>query len=204
MIAKVLTNANLRPYDAEHRDVQNATFEATHHGDLNVSELFRYTNLEDAIRTFMTTGGQSVDKFDAAQAGLYLGLQFEELSEKIEALRTGTITGQADNDLLSLWTFLKSWAKRFKEGAHRGDLLRCDHAKLIDADFDLAWVSVGALFSESNDTFGALAVGSYSNMAKFPGGVCTKDANGKIQKPDGWQKPNFEPFVDKSVQSDLT
>lgn len=165
---------------------------------------FKHTSLEESVYTFMRIGGQSVAKFDAAQAGLYLGLQFEELSEKIEALRTGAVTGLADKELLNLSTFLATWAKKFKQGEHRGDLLRCNHVELIDADFDLAWVSVGALVSESIAPFSAIETGSQSNLAKFPGGVCTKDGNGKIQKPPGWLKPNFEPFVDKSVQSDLT
>ena len=170
----------------------------------NVSQAYQYTSLNHAVERFMRIGGQSLSGFNASQAGLYLGLQFEELAEKIEAMRTGTITTSASENLLNLEMFLKSWAKRFKEGEHRGDLLRCNHANLIDADFDLAWVSLGALHSESMDANGVCAIGSYSNLAKFPGGVCTKDANGKIQKPADWKKPDFEQLVDKSVQSDLS
>lgn len=156
-----------------------------------------YTALQNSVARFMTIGGQTINGFNAKQACLYMGLQLEELAEKVEAIRGGTLTPQQDQHLSMLQSTLELFAKEFKQGMHEGDITRANHADLIDADFDLAWVSLGALFSASIDGYHAIAHGTYTNLAKFPNGVCIKDpATGKIQKPEGWQPPDFTPFVD--------
>ena len=160
----------------------------------------RHVSLTTGVWRFMTIAGQSVTGFNPRQAIMYLGLQFEELAEKIEVMRGGTITQSAGDELLNLSTFLQAWAKRFKEGDHMGDLARSSHKDIIDADYDLAFVSVAALYSTAKDCLGAIMEGNRSNLDKFPGGVCVRDGNGKVVKPAGWEPPNFEPFVDTSVR----
>ena len=156
-------------------------------------------SLTQAVALFMTKADQSVNRFNARQACLYTGLQLEELGEKIEAIMRGCVTEAQREHLGVLHSTLRLFAKEFRNGMHEGDMLRCNHAELIDADFDSAWVSLGALFSTSTNALGAIGHGSFTNLDKFRNG-CVKDANGKVQKPVDWQAPDFEPFTDKSVK----
>ncbi len=157
----------------------------------------------DAVMRFMTIGGQTTGKFNARQACLYTGLQLEELREKIVEIQAGCVTSEAAQHLAPLIAMLAVYADEFKQGKHEGDILRANHEGLIDADFDLAWVSLGALASTSSSPHGAIAHGAFTNLDKFvqgPDGNLTalKDANGKIQKRPGWQPPDFSQFVDLS------
>jgi predicted HAD superfamily Cof-like phosphohydrolase len=155
--------------------------------------------LQDSVTNFMHQAGQRLGRFDAGQVSLYTGLQMEELAEKVEAITEGALTPSVRNELETLSRLLHVYGNEFKKGRHVGAILRSDHCKLIDADFDLAWVSIGALNSTSPDPSGAIAHGTYTNLDKFRNG-CIKDANGKVQKPADWQPPNFEPYTDKLVR----
>lgn len=156
--------------------------------------------LQESVSDFMKKGGQTTDRFNATQACLYTGLQLEELAEKIAAIVEGTVTQPQREHMQLLRITLESFAKEFKQGMHHGAVLRADHAELIDADFDLAWVSVAGVFSTSTDAFGAIAHGTFTNMDKFRNG-CVKDANGKIQKPADWAPPDFERYVDPTPKA---
>jgi predicted HAD superfamily Cof-like phosphohydrolase len=168
------------------------------HVDPEDSKQFFYP-LQDSVMQFMHLAGQTLARMNAEQACLYTGLQFEELAEKVAAIAEGAITPDVRNELEALARTLHVHGNLFKRGKHVGDILRADHAKLIDADFDLAWVSVGALASTSTDPSGAIAHGTYTNLDKFRNG-CIKDTNGKVMKPFDWQPPNFEPYTDKTVR----
>ena len=156
-------------------------------------------SFQDSVYNFMNQGGQTIGRFNARQACLYTGLQLEELAEKIDVIKSSTLTAAQRDHLGVLQSTLEMFAKEFKAGMHEGDMLRSQHENLIDADFDLAWVSLGALFSTSVVGMRAIAHGSYTNMEKFRDGVI-KDANGKIQKPAGWTPPNFLPYIDTTVR----
>jgi predicted HAD superfamily Cof-like phosphohydrolase len=154
-----------------------------------------------AVARFMTIAGQSTKGFNARQSCLYTGLQLEEMAEKIEEIMKGTITASQREHFFALHDLLVKFADEFKKGLHEGAVLRADHAQLIDADFDLAWVSVASLFSESTNADGAVAHGTFTNLDKFRDGVVLKDpATGKVKKPADWQAPNFVPYTDPSVQ----
>lgn len=155
--------------------------------------------LVDAVHGFMQLGGQTTGKMNAEQACLYTGLQLEELAEKIAVIATGALTHNVRNDLERFSDLLHRQAMQFKKGLHAGDILRANHAELIDADFDLAWVSIGALISVSPEPERAIAHGTFTNLDKFRDGKCVKDANGKIQKPADWQAPDFTPYIDTRV-----
>ncbi len=157
--------------------------------------------IETAVREFMVTGEQSLDRFNAKQASLYTGLQFEELAEKLEAIAQGALTEGKRSSMLNFARVMREWSDSFKTGAHEGDIGRADHADLIDADIDLAWVSLGALYSTALSGPRAISHCVYTNLDKFRNG-CVKDANGKIQKPADWQPPNFEPYVDFRAKDD--
>ena len=155
--------------------------------------------LVDAVHGFMQLGGQTTGKMNAEQACLYTGLQLEELAEKIEAISKGCLTREVAVGLQYFAKTLHVHAANFKAGKHTGDILRANHAELIDADFDLAWVSIGALISVSPEPERAIAHGTYTNLDKFRDGKCVKDANGKIQKPADWRAPDFTPYIDTRV-----
>lgn len=159
-----------------------------------------YIPFAAAVEGFMAIGGQTTDRFNARQACLYTGLQFEELAEKIEVITGGCVTKEARDHLNELANVLKEAAAEFKNGMHMGDMLRCEHDELIDADFDTAWVSIGAVLSESRHGLLAIAHGTYTNLAKFPNGKAERDENGKIKKPPGWKRPDFKPYLDESVK----
>lgn len=158
-----------------------------------------YTDMVPNVMMFMQQAGQTTDRFNARQACLYTGLQLEEMAEKIEHIMDGCLTEQQRQHLAPLHSMLRHFAKEFRDGYHEGDIARASHAALIDDDFDLAWVSIGALMSTAHLPLRAIAHGSFTNLDKFRNGV-VKDANGKVQKPSDWQSPNFEPYIDTSVR----
>ena len=155
--------------------------------------------LVDAVHGFMQLGGQTTGRMDAGQACLYTGLQLEELAEKIAAISKGCLTRDAAAPLEALVMLLNLHSLNFKQGRHTGDILRATHVDLIDADFDLAWVSIAALISVSPEPERAIAHGTFTNLDKFRDGKCVKDANGKIQKPADWKRPDFTPYIDTRV-----
>ena len=155
-----------------------------------------HTPLATVVARFMALAEQTTDRFNARQACLYTGLQLEELAEKIEVIMGGCVTQAARDHLAPLHSLLTHYAKEFKEGLHQGDILRSSHKDLIDADYDLAFVSIGALLSTSVNGLGAIAHGNHTNLDKFRNGA-DKDENGKQRKPADWQRPDFEPYTDK-------
>jgi hypothetical protein len=150
----------------------------------------------DAVRGFMQIAGQTTDKFNARQACLYTGLELEEMAERIAVISQGCISPAKSLRMKDFADLLSQWAAEFKAGKHEGDILRCDHAQLIDGQFDGAWVSVAACFSTSLDAESAFRHGTFTNLDKFRGGVAIKDENGKVKKPADWKAPDFEPYVD--------
>lgn len=173
----------------------------TRNPETQMIEVVRESEIElvDAVAGFMQIGGQTTGKMNAKQACLYTGLQLEEMGEKIEAIIGGSLTPEAKAHLDKPVVTLKQYANEFKLGLHEGAILRATHADLIDADFDLAWVSIGGINSVAAEPERAIQHGTHTNLAKFPDGVCIKDANGKIQKPADWTPPNFDDYTDKMV-----
>lgn len=161
-----------------------------------------FTPLVDAVVGFMQIGGQSTHRFNPQQAALYMGLQLEELAEKCEVLALAAVE-QHERDIMdNMRSYLTLMSGLFKAGQFMGCFTRADHDKLIDADFDTAWVSIGAVVSTASLPEEAIAHGTYTNLAKFPEGKCERDANGKIQKPADWAPPDFTPFVDPAFKKD--
>ena len=137
-----------------------------------------------AVRRFTELAGCTTDRFNVRQTALYIGLQCEELGEKLEACRLGLLAER-----------LYAIGREFKEGEHDDRVNDADRADMLDADVDLAWVTVGAALSSGADVLGAMREVARANLDKFPGGVVTKDANGKVVKPEGWRAPDITPFV---------
>lgn len=153
------------------------------------------TNLPQAVHDFMGYAAQSVRGFSPRQAVLYTGLQLEEMAEKLEAIAGGCVTMPEKARMLAVADQLNVLSLEFKQGKHMGDLMRANLADLLDADIDLAWVSLGAAYSTSTDPSAAFGEVARANLDKFPGGRALLDENGKVRKPDGWRPPDLSPFV---------
>lgn len=141
------------------------------------------------VEKFMTIAGQ-LDKsrdFDVRQIALYIGLQLEEIAEKLEAC--------GFNPASPAVHLLNYTSGEFKRGVFDHLVSRANREELLDADIDLAWVTVGSALSQGADVQGAAEEVSRANLAKFPDGIAVRDENGKVVKPAGWTGPNLQPFV---------
>lgn len=146
-------------------------------------------NLLHSVIQFMQAADCTTDVFNVRQTALYTGLQCEELAEKFEAMG---LMGRAAE--------LKQLGMAFKRGELDGFVENGDRAALLDADIDLAWVTLGSAASQGANVEGACAEVSRANLGKIgPNGKMEKDGNGKVIKPAGWTAPELEPFVNTGV-----
>jgi len=76
-----------------------------------------------------------------------------------------------------------------------------DDVETLDACFDMIWVIIGYMLSKGYDVEGAWNEGSNSNLAKIDDvtGKVIKRDDGKVLKPEGWQKPDFSKFTCKRL-----
>lgn len=162
-------------------------------------------NLIDSVRQFTEAVGCTTDRYNVRQTALYIGLQLEEMAEKLEAVLG--ICSQA-NDLHELSGY-------FKSGEYDDCIEVADRAAMLDADIDLAWVTIGSALSQGADVEGAAGEVARANLSKLVACHCTnrgyvepacnscnglglvaiKDSNGKVVKPSSFVPPNIEPFV---------
>lgn len=161
-----------------------------------MEQSFAPVNPLEVVRQFMLIGGQSIQGFNVKQAGLYTGLQLEEIAEKLALIAAAEPDSTSRVQLGELVNHITVFALRFKQGYHQGAVAFADRAELLDADIDLAWVALGGAFSTSTCAPAAFAEVARANLDKYPGGVVLRDANGKIKKPEGWQGPNLLPYVE--------
>lgn len=141
-------------------------------------------------------GSTPPDRFNAERVGFYTGMQLEEMAEKIKAIALGAANQQQRTALTSLAVTLHNWGLEFKANHCYGAVLRADREELLDGDIDQVVVSLGSAVYSTPHFREAIGAVLGANADKCPGGVATRDENGKIQKPEGWVKPNLTPFVD--------
>jgi hypothetical protein len=170
------------------------------------------TQFTEAIETFTIATGQTTHQYNVKQIGLYIGLQLEELAEKLTAFGLTYIADQLD-----------ALSADFKQGKLASQIAQADRAEVLDADLDLAWVSIAAAHSTGADVAGAMAEIARSNLAKLvtcepcsgigsidgqidtpfcptcrgAGKIALKDENGKVKKPAGWTAPSLSQFIAK-------
>lgn len=141
--------------------------------------------------------------FNADRVGFYTGMQCEELAEKLKALAAGEVVHSNRNALAKFAADLDELGRQFKAGMHYGAVLRADREELIDGDIDLLVVSAGSLVYSTPQFAPAVeAVLKANDDKRFPDGTYHHDANGKIVKPEGWQRPDISPFVDHTGQTE--
>lgn len=141
------------------------------------------------VRRFTEAVGCTTDRFNVRQTALYIGLQLEEMAEKLEAI------GYAGDALLV--RLMKGTSSQFKSGSFDQLVETCgDREAMLDADIDLAWVTIGSALSQGADVLGAMREVARANHDKIgPDGSVIKDENGKVRKPAGWRGPDNSPFI---------
>lgn len=164
------------------------------------------------VRLFTEAVGCTVDRFNVRQTALYIGLQLEEMAEKLDAVFPQFVGELVLSEIRAL-------SSAFKCGALDAHVENADRAAMLDADIDLAWVTIGSALSQGADVDGACREVARANLAKLVacdeqhlgtdrplidcpkcGGhlmYAVKDGNGKVTKPAGWRAPDLTPFVRK-------
>lgn len=142
---------------------------------------------------FVATGQMPPDpRPDAAQSAFYLGMQIEELAEKLEV-----VLGKG----MAIVSEMHILATHMKNG--NGDKLmkavlavKGNAEALLDADMDLLWVSIGAARAQGADVIGAYDAVTRANWDKaVDGEFKINPENRKVMKREGWQPPNLRPFI---------
>ena len=136
------------------------------------------------VERFMAGVDQKVGTPDTRQLALYIGLQLEEMAEKMVAI-FGTDFEFAKQ--------LESYGNAFKCGQFDAALLGAYLVPMLDADLDLIWVSIGAAISTGANVQLGWDLVKENNMAKIDPvtGKARRDANGKVVKPVGHKPPDL-------------
>ena len=146
--------------------------------------------LIDAVKQFMGAAGQfKEEEYNVRLTALYTGLQFEEMAEKMTSMGCHLYA----HDLTIM-------ADRFKAGAMDENVAKANRIEMLDADVDIAWVSIGASFAAGSDVRGASEEVIRSNMSKFVVAedgtlMGIRDKNGKLVKPDDYSPPELSDYV---------
>jgi len=134
------------------------------------------------------------------QLTFYMGMQCEELAEKLVA-----VFGKNDLTvrLIGLGNAMK--AGDSDTDAHvKAAMEDPDMAEeLLDGDADLLWVTIGASAAMGSDLHGAYNHGvALANWAKkFPDGTFHRDPDtGKVLKPAGWKAADLSTFLHPSLR----
>ena len=90
---------------------------------------------------------------------------------------------------------IKAKSGMFKAGEYDHLVVDADREALLDADVDLAWVTIGSMLSQGADVTGAMNEVVRSNMSKMVDGKMVKDGNGKVIKGPDFSPPNLAPFI---------
>jgi predicted HAD superfamily Cof-like phosphohydrolase len=133
--------------------------------------------------------GNTHDSVNARQSAMYLGLQCEELAEKLQVV--GLLGSSRSLSMLA--TNLKSG--EYDPAVERTLATDAGRKEMLDGDMDLMVVSIGAAMSQGADVIGAFNEVLRSNDSKRTDGKLLKDANGKIIKPNHYSPANLEPFI---------
>lgn len=98
-----------------------------------------------------------------------------------------------DDTILPLYLdFVDEEYEEVKEAAEKGEA-----AELLKELCDLIWVAAGAVIAMGVDPQQVWSLLAVSNLTKInpKTGECDRRADGKILKPEGWQKPDFSVFI---------
>lgn len=156
-------------------------------------------DLPDAIRLFRTNGAITISQYGAGFA------TYSDVATFLNACghtRSPTLHDLRRLDATMFGLYMKFVREEFRETVKAyeawlatGDPVRL--AEVVDGLFDLQWVSKGALICTGLPQKLIWAEGAWSNLSKInvETGEVEKRADGKVLKPEGWQKPAFEEIV---------
>lgn len=157
------------------------------------------------VRNWMKSAEQiKSDSFDAKLAAFQMGLQCEELAEKlvvlVDRMSALDVLGSNGEALSRLISNLNRVSLLFKAGEfNRITELAwentSDAEKLLDGDLDLLWVTAGSIAALGVDGDDAWYEVSKANFAKFTAGKVLRNENGKVIKPPGWLPPDLTKLV---------
>ena len=151
--------------------------------------------VQEVVEFNRLAGGQ--DTFNPRMVALYVGLQLEEMAEKIESIP------DPYEKLGKLRVALEYHSKLFKEGKFDELVEKMEHkhrVEALDADIDLAVVALGGACAIGAEVEPAANEVMSSNMSKCmpddDGNLyMAKDANGKVIKGKNFFKPNLKNYV---------
>jgi predicted HAD superfamily Cof-like phosphohydrolase len=149
------------------------------------------------VEEFMVAGDVETEKFNPRLVALYVGLQLEEMIEKLEPIADMIDKYDRMRVLRRAMFDMETEANKFKSGYYDPAVNEADRTAMLDADIDLAWVSFGGSYAMGADVEGAANEVARSNLSKVNKltGKMDKDANGKIMKPADFSPPNLAQFV---------
>lgn len=131
------------------------------------------------------------------QTAFYVGMQCEELAEKLAAILPNFLEIQ----------HLKNVGEWFKNGEFDKyvELAFTNPATveaMLDGDVDLLWVTIGAALAQGANVAGAYAEVDRANWdKKFPDGTFHRaPVTGKVIKREGWKAPDLTPFIHESLR----
>lgn len=137
-----------------------------------------FMTLQSITNWFVEAVPEPTDKNKAVQ----LGCHFEEVSEMLDALGETSVAQK-----------LSIFGDCYKKAAKCPGLVGRD--ALLDSLCDQIVTAVGVAHMFGMNIQGALAEVNRSNYSKFVDGKPVFDANGKIDKPASYSKPDLTPFV---------
>lgn len=142
------------------------------------------------------------EEFNPRMVAFHIGMQLEELAEKLDAVLAGAKTDAAK---IHCWQVehmkkeMDALGHAFKEGQFDLQVENGDRHGYLDADVDIQVVTLGGMMTAGNDIIGAMSEVNRANLdKKFPDGTFhLHSVTGKVQKPDGWKAPDLTPYVVK-------
>ena len=153
----------------------------------------------NTVEWFAATGQIPEDaEPNVRQSGFYIGMQVEELAEKLECVLG--VNHHMVKEMHALGNAFKAgnWDDRVHSAFTAG--LAKD---MLDADMDLLWVSIGAARAQGADVTGAYSTVSEANWDKRdPVSLKFLRApdTGKVVKRKGWAAPDLNPFAHPSLR----
>lgn len=151
---------------------------------------------------FAETGQIPLDTLpNVRQSTFYLGMQVEELVEKLRLVFGNTELVQR----------LEGLATALKEGLHNSDSFVGDvlsnpatAKEFLDGDADLIWVTIGSGAATGSDLYQAYNEVAKANWGKkFPDGAFHRHpVSGKVLKPEGWLAADLTPFLHPTLRGE--
>ena len=160
----------------------------------------------EKVVEFNRIAGTTGDKFDVRKTALYIGLQLEEMAEKLVALGFHPEFEQQPatrdcSDIRDMISSIERWSYAFKTGTYDHLVSGIDRTSALDADIDLAVVALGGACAIGSNVNGACHEVKDSNLSKFPmvngQRIVLKDDNGKVVKAESYVPPELTQYLTK-------